>query len=101
MPGDAHDREGVHSRFPKSSKHCMAQGVQDEIATENGAAFAVDLRRRYLAVKVIDRGPQILFAFPVRKDQSGYSVTGIDGLPTTQSEQEGVSLGQSRNLSQC
>ncbi len=74
VPGDAHDRKRVHSRFPQSSKHCMAQGVHDKIAAENGATFAVDLRRRHLAMKVIDRGPQILFAFPVRKDQSGYSV---------------------------
>jgi hypothetical protein len=48
----------------------MALGVQDEIATENGAVFAVDLRRRYLAVKVIDRGPRYCLPFPFAKTKA-------------------------------
>ena len=32
VPGDAHDGEGVHSRFSESSKHCIAQRAEYKIS---------------------------------------------------------------------
>ena len=72
VPRDPHDGEGVHSRLPNSSKHCMSRGVQDEISAEDRTAFAIDFRGRDLAVEVIGQVIQVSLSPLSKRPQSAH-----------------------------
>jgi hypothetical protein len=70
VTGNPQDGKGVHSRFPKPCKHCMAYTVHPKIPREYRTHLAVDFGSASVPVKVSERGSNVSSAVPVGRQAS-------------------------------